>query len=321
MRNVLNITNGDHAVEIMMQAEIPGVFLPWRDVLHEGPVPGGLSLEKLSEIRARYIIEHNWGKPEDILRHFAERDNTLKSFERFEKVVLWFEHDLYDQLQLLQILDWFHWNRSRKTTLTIICVNHYLGECSPNEMKTFLNYAESITNNHLVLANYAWSAFRSDSPEKWHALLALNTAALPYLAGTVIRLLEEYPSCTNGLSRTAQQALEIILQGERYPANIFARNQGSEERKFLGDTSFWAILHELSASYPPLLKLSNGQRFISSSCPDQQLTLTAEGKEILSGSMNWLSVAKIDRWIGGVHLTPDNNWCWDSHTKSMVKHV
>jgi hypothetical protein len=144
---------------------------------------------------------------------------------------------------------------------------------------------------------------------------------LPYLAGAVIRLLEEYPSCTNGLSRTAQQALEIILQGERHPANIFARNQESEERKFLGDTSFWAILHELSASYPPLLKLSNGQRFIPSSCPDQQLTLTAEGKEILSGSMNWLSVAKIDRWIGGVHLTPGNNWCWDSHTKSMVKHV
>ena len=321
MQNVLNITNGDSAVEIMMQAGIPGVFLPWRDVLHEGPVPGGLSLEKISEIRAKYIIEKNWGKPDDIMRHFVERDNTLKSFEKFEKVILWFEHDLYDQLQLLQILDWFHWNRSRKTKLSIVCVNKYLAERSPNEMKTFLNCAESITNNHLLLANTAWTAFRSGSPEKWHALLSLNTAALPYLAGAVIRLLEEYPSSTNGLSRTAQQALEIISQGERHPASVFARNQETEERKFLGDSSFWAILHELSASSPPLIKLSNGQKSITPLYPDQQLTLTAEGQEILSGNRNWLSIVNIDRWIGGVHLTPDNNWCWDSHAKSLVKHV
>lgn len=37
MRNILNITNGDCAVEIMKKADISGVFLPWRDVLHDGP--------------------------------------------------------------------------------------------------------------------------------------------------------------------------------------------------------------------------------------------------------------------------------------------
>ena len=35
----LNITNGDSKVEIMKQANIPGVFLPWHDILHKGPVP------------------------------------------------------------------------------------------------------------------------------------------------------------------------------------------------------------------------------------------------------------------------------------------
>ena len=48
MQNILNITNGDSSVEIMTKAGIPGVYLPWRDVLHEGPVPNGLSLEALS---------------------------------------------------------------------------------------------------------------------------------------------------------------------------------------------------------------------------------------------------------------------------------
>jgi len=50
MSNILNITNGDCAVEIMKKEDITGVFLIWRDVLHEEPVPDDLSLEELSEV-------------------------------------------------------------------------------------------------------------------------------------------------------------------------------------------------------------------------------------------------------------------------------
>ena len=49
MKNILNITNGDCAVETMKKANIAGLFLPWRDVLHEGPVPDDLSLEEFIE--------------------------------------------------------------------------------------------------------------------------------------------------------------------------------------------------------------------------------------------------------------------------------
>ncbi len=304
----------------MKQANIPGMFLPWRDVLHDGPVPGGLSLEKLSEIRANFIIERDWGHPEDIKRHFIERDNTLKSFEKYEEIILWFEHDLYDQLQLLQILDWFYQNKSKETVLSIICVSQYLGMLLPDEMEALFKYEEPVTENHLALANNAWSAFRSDSPKKWHTLQQTDTAALPFLASAITRLLEEYPSCKNGLSRTAQQALKIVAQGEKHPANVFARYQETEARRFLGDLSFWAILHELLASSPPLLKLSDGQEFVTPTNPDQELTITPEGKEVLSGKRNWFNIVKLDRWIGGVHLTPGNNWCWDSRSNSIVKY-
>ncbi|MBA2483483.1 MAG: hypothetical protein H0V39_03495, partial [Nitrosomonas sp.] len=115
MKNILNITNGDSTVGVMEKANIPGDFLPWRDVLYEGPVPDDLLLENLSKIRANFIINRNWGKPETVKQSFIERDNTFKSFDKYKKVILWFEHDLYDQLQLLQILDWFSQNGSFKT--------------------------------------------------------------------------------------------------------------------------------------------------------------------------------------------------------------
>ena len=105
MSKILNITNGDSSVEIMNRAGVTGDMLPWRDVLHEGPVPLKLSLDELSAVRAKYISGQGWGNLEEIQKLFIDRDATLKSCYAYEKVVLWFEHDLYDQLQILQILD------------------------------------------------------------------------------------------------------------------------------------------------------------------------------------------------------------------------
>ena len=47
MKDRLIITNGDSAAACMREARLDGEILPWRDILHEGPVPAGLDLEDL----------------------------------------------------------------------------------------------------------------------------------------------------------------------------------------------------------------------------------------------------------------------------------
>lgn len=319
MKNILNITNGDSSVEIMKKAEIIGKFLPWRDVLHDGPVPKGLTLEELSKIRAEFIISRGWGEPEDIKRGFLERDNILRSFQEYEKIVLWFEHDLYDQLQILQILDWFHENNKNQVELSIICTDQYLGMLSPDEMKGLLKYEETITGKHFILSSKAWSAFREGSPKKWYELLSEDTSVMPFLEGAIVRMLEEYPNCNNGLSRTAQQALKIVYEGESLAGKVFALNQELEERMFLGDSSFWVILQELLDSSPALLTLSEGNRLSQRTARKQELAITPVGKEVLFGKKNWLSISNQDRWLGGVHLENPNVWCWNSNSGSIVK--
>ena len=58
---MLHIVNGDCAVEALRESGIEGGFLSWIDVLHDGPVPAGLSLEELSEVRADFIADCDWG--------------------------------------------------------------------------------------------------------------------------------------------------------------------------------------------------------------------------------------------------------------------
>ncbi len=312
MKNILNITNGDCAVEVMKKAGIDGIFLPWRDVLHDGPVPQNMGLKELSEVRAKFILDRTWGSPQNIERDFIERDNILKSFEDYEKVILWFEHDLYDQLQILQILDWFHENGTENSELSIICVDQYLGPLSPSEMKGLFKFEKPITKDHLSLAGEAWLAFRSDSPKKWYELIEKDTSALPFMEGAVVRVLEEYPSGFNGLSRTAHQALKVIASGEGEPWNIFSLNQELEERVFLGDSGFWVILQELLNSEPALLESSKGRKLILPIDRSQKLSITAAGMEVLLGKKSWLDIVDIDRWIGGVHLKSNNIWYWGS---------
>lgn len=319
MTHILNITNGDCAVEIMKKADISGSFLPWRDVLHDGPVPKGLALDALSKIRSDFIVSQGWGTPEKIERDFIERDHTLTSFAQYEKVILWFEHDLYDQLQLLQILDWLHEKGGKELNLSIICTNNYLGALSPDEMKALLKYEAPVTENHLLLASKAWAAFRESSPEPWCQLLNEDTSALPFLEGAVIRMLEEYPSCHNGLSRTAQQALDIISKGEKRAREVFGLNQALEERIFLGDSSFRIILQAFIDSNPALLTLPKGEHLTLPFVNDQEITITPAGLEVLSGKRNWFEMTTLERWIGGVHLEASNAWCWNSDSDSIVK--
>ena len=97
---MLHVTNGDLTASLLRRTGVMGTIIAWRDILHDGPVPPRLALEAMSDARARYLASIGAGNLPDLLRDFGARDAALRSARQ---AVLWFEHDLYDQLQLLQL--------------------------------------------------------------------------------------------------------------------------------------------------------------------------------------------------------------------------
>ena len=85
---MMHITNGDSTVYVMQQAGVAVEIVPWRDVLHEGPVPANMSLAEMSVARASFIADSGWADYERVLREFHERDAKLASFPRHERLVL-----------------------------------------------------------------------------------------------------------------------------------------------------------------------------------------------------------------------------------------
>jgi hypothetical protein len=309
MVKILNIVNGDRAVEIMKKAHINGDFLPWNDFLHEGPVPKSASLHKLSEIRVNFIHQKGIGFLKEVEENFYQRDKLLESYHRYKKIILWFEHDLYDQLQLLQVLSWFQSNKIENIKLTIISTHNYIGECSKDEIVKLLCYEQNIERQHLTLAKKAWSAFQEPNPIAWFQLLNSNTDSLPFLKDSIQRMIEEFPNTRNGLSRSEHQALLTISKEIHNPQEIFNRCQNHEKQKFMGDIIFWKILDDFIEN-----------KIISSKKNGQILNITKLGNHLLNGDINYLHIKPIHRWIGGTKLTNDNVWCWNIKKKRIDKY-
>lgn len=323
---MLHITNGDSAADLIKDAVFRGQILAWRDVLHEGPVPFGLELHQLSEIRSEFIAAQGWGKLSDVRRSFTERDETLVRFREQEEIVLWFEHDLYDQLQLLQLLAWF-FNRERGATkISLICIGEYpgihpfhgLGQLTIDQMAALYPARHLITYKELKTGSQAWQAFTNPSPLEIEKLLATNLSALPFLRPALLRHLQQFPSTYNGLSRSEQQILAAVAAGENNTKQIFLYDQAQEENLFMGDWALWTYVKRLCEGMEPLLRVDGDGPFtlpITDPTPEflsQKLTLTEAGKAVLLGNADAVTLNGIDRWLGGVHLQgAEAKWRWD----------
>lgn len=320
---MLNITNGDNAVRIMQRAGIAGAMLPWRDVLHEGPVPAGIALPRLSEIRAGFIAARGWGALDQVRAEFRARDATLAAFREHEEVALWFEHDLYDQLHVLQLLHWFSEQDLGNTRLSLMCIDEYLGLMSPERMAALAPRRMPVTAEQFELARRAWTAFSAPDPSGWQDLLDDELSALPYLAAAVVRHLEQYPSVQNGTNRTENTLLNVVDRGVNLPGKVFAAAQVYEESRFMGDTVFWSYLEAMTRSEPPLLELSHGgmlemPEHAAADAHQQRLLVTDAGRQVLADALDWIDINGIDKWLGGVHLQDGNVWRWDSDRKTLV---
>jgi hypothetical protein len=314
---MLHITNGDAAVARLVRAGVAGDILPWRDVLHDGPVPEGLALDDLSRVRARFIADCGWGEFEEVVADFEARDRALGAFREHAEVVLWFEHDLYDQLQLLQLLDWLATEERGATRVTMVCEPEYLGTLPPERVRDLAAARREVTPGQYGLGRAAWRAFRSPDPTTIENLILRDTSDLPFVGPALARHLEQFPSAANGLSRSERQAIEAILAGHITIRSAFqAATHEVEEPVWLGDGVFVWYLEGLAAGRAPLVRFGRE----TENPIDREVRVTDDGERVLAGEADRVELNGLDRWLGGVRLSGGAAaWRWDERARRLVR--
>jgi hypothetical protein len=287
---VLHVTNGDSTGDTLRQTTLGGDVLPWRDVLHDGPVPD-VPPETMREVRAAFLADCGLGRKGEILADMAFRDRLVRTaVAEGRPVVLWFEHDLYDQLQLLQVLALL----DSPDGVELIQTETFLGELSAAELEALWPGRAPLTDELVALARRAWDAVRAPEPTAIETFLSEDTSALPFLAGALRRLLEELPDTRSGVSRTERQLLEALADGPTTRVEAFLACAAREEAPFAGDVWVFRTL----AGLGPLV--TAGPR----------VELTDEGRAVLAGEADRVELLGIDRWVGGTHLVPGRVWRW-----------
>jgi hypothetical protein len=288
---MLHITNGTSVS--LPESGLGGEVLVWRDSLVDGPVPQGLDLDALTEVRGEFLARFFGIDREEVRQDMAERNRALRSWRDHDEIVLWFEHDLFDQLQLLQLLDYFGTEEGAEGRVSLVQADTYLGPMEPDKLAELFPSRQPVSAEQMKFGADAWSAFRDPAPSRLAEFAA--RAELPYVAPAFGRLLEEYPSARNGLGRTQRQMLDAVAaHGSITLRQAFLESQKREQALFLGDSSFFAYARELARCTVPLLAMDG-----------EKASITDAGREVLAGRSDHIELNGIDRWIGGVHLMKD----------------
>jgi hypothetical protein len=292
---LLHVTNGDSTAITLRETSLGGDVLAWRDVLNEGP----LLRDGFLDGRAAFLSACGWGDEETLLEEFEARDRQLATaLADGADVILWFEHDLYDQLQLLQVITLLEGHSAQ-----LINVATFLGAHTADELEALWPQRRPLSDDVRELARLGWETVCAPEPTAIESLLQGDTTALPFLGKALHRFLEELPDLENGLSRSERQMLELLEAEPRTPFDLFLASQSREEAAFDGDMWFFQRLADLQ----PLVTVEG------------KAELTDLGRQVLAGSADRVDVLGIDRWLGGTHLSPDNVWRWDRTTRKVVR--
>ena len=320
----LLVTNGDIVAGALARVRPDDTVVAWNDLLHDGPVPGDLDPDALRAVRATHLAVYA-APGRDVAGEIAARDALIAGHADFDAIELWFEHDLVDQLQLLQVVDRLA-AEGRREAVTMLPAPFHLGPLPQERLAKLAGGLVPLDAATFEAATAAWAAFRAPTPEALAATALKPVYGLPYAARALRRALEELPRPQDGLSRTERQILYSIDRGVERVGLLFARVLAMEEAAFLADLPFFRILSDLAFARPPLIT-GLPEPFSPTLVADDArrkafvgatLKLTDAGRDSLAGRADRVALIGLDRWLGGTRLTAEAAWRYDPDELQLI---
>lgn len=328
---MLHIVNGDSFANVLGETGLPGEILVYREVLNIGPIQWTGSTYDLAMARATWMARAGLGSYENIKFDMLGFEARLSEAAQDDEVIMWFEHDLYDQLMLIRLLHFFSSPENRPEKLSLICIGHHpdisnfrgLGQLNKEQTLDLYEERNPVTDDQLDLGRRAWEAFTNPDPSDWVKLMNEDTHCLPYLDEAVLRHLQEFPGIEDGLSMSQRFLMEEVGEHPGLTVHeLFMRSSSRERYVFWGDTAWATVLIDLARLPHPPLTISGPETQWRPNDPEfwkMRVDLTNLGRDILKGEYGVHRLNGVDTWRGGVYLAGYKiSWAWDEVNQQLV---
>lgn len=310
---ILHIRCGSDLAQPLRASGIGGDFLAWVDPVCDGPTPEGLTEETYRATRARFLADRYGEILAAVLGQLIDQDRAIVRADDYPEVVIWVEHDLFDQSILMRLLAWFADHPHR--ALSLVQADDFLGHQSPDALAPLFAARRRVTVPELKLASYLWELWCAPDPRPLEALAIIledpdrkpEGVALPHLSAAIRRHLANLPGLRDGLSQTERLALRAVVNGAETERAIFASVCAQEDSAWLGDMMFFPVLRDLCRPPISLLEQSDGRH-----------RLTARGGAVVMGQMDALQFGSRPRWVGGCLLETPPQFRWDEAEERVV---
>ncbi len=292
MSKTLHITNGDAFTLTLQQLPIKGEIITWREMLCEGKTSVDVGSESFWKTRFEYLNRKYKVTKNKFINFTLKEYRNLCNQKQQSEIVLWFEYDLFCQINMIAVISWLHKHR-KGADIYLVCSGkeddtnkmYGLNELSKDQLMSLYNNKIQLTLDDIEYADYIWQLYCSDNPMRLETFTKFNSSQFEYLPDALEAHIKRFPAIKNGLNYLENKILEKAANNSFKTKEQLIGNMLRDQDMYgFGDLQFYRMLTDLKqlfTSYYPV-------------------KLSKKGKAVLNKKENFYATIKDDSlYLGG----------------------
>lgn len=289
----LHITNGDSTTRYLQSLDFKGEFITWREMLCEGRTLHEVGSEDFWKTRFDFLKKSYKVTKKTFIDFTLKEYRLLCQKKHQEQIVLWFEHDLFCQINMIAVISWLKQYRPG-VPVYLVCsgdvkgVSKRLGLAELNKTQLKQHYKNKVllSQDDIEYADYIWQLYCSDSPLRLETVHSFNPMSpFKYLSEALQAHLKRFPTLSNGLNEIENTILSTAAaqqpKNKHQFVGMLLKNQGVHG---FGDLQYFTRLDEM-------------KRLFTSFDP---VKLSRKGKQVLHKQLNFYREIRTDQaYLGG----------------------
>ena len=292
-KKTLHITNGDSITTRLNSLDFKGDKIVWREMLCEGPTAEEVGSQDFINDRKQFLKEAYAISEEDYEMRFVSELNKLAAINGYEKIVLWFEFDLFCHINMLAAISYLIQNK-KIMPIYIVCSGWVKGEAqlkglselSDKQLLKHYKKKVKLSPEDLAVAHHIWQLYCDEKPVELKAEIT-HSSNFKYLSSCLRAHVERFPNSATGLNALETNILKLIdiheITSEHQLCGYALNYQGYYG---YGDMQINRMINALK----PFFTMENGI-----------LTLNTNGQSIIDGDENFYDTLKDNSYYGGTH--------------------
>ena len=167
----MHITNGDAFTQRLATLNLKGDVITWREMLCEGKTLTNVGSESFWKTRFEFLNKNYKVSKSSFIEKTLKEYRSLCNHKQQDTIVLWFEYDLFCQINMLAVLSWLKANR-KYANISLVCSGkedssnklYALNDLNNEQLLKLYENRVILTQDDIEYADYMWQLYCSDNP-------------------------------------------------------------------------------------------------------------------------------------------------------------